>query len=351
MSGNDGGCIMANPDIAGIGVRVAIYAQNFIAPALAVLAFRDKKVDWKELSLVEAQSMSILLTACALLLSAVVQVATLGMSTYHALIVLNLAWMNNTNTFVYAILYRYQGVVPLLYFKNKLRTLPSRRKAIPLLIGSLHLSFVAGLGLWFWIKNGSGTFGLLVQCKPQLPIHASILGHSVLVTNKTLQQLSLALYGITVAPGVNVVIIVIIIWGSIDLLLRFLPTSQLFLPGYLWVVIIVGINVVDIIDTEIMIIQTRSSILVLQGVSQHLLQPGESQWTFGQTLALFLLILPLRDITGSLMGEQSQDTRVDAGILSGWSEALRGCFRPLLVSLRCRVDSTRNVPATPNTSP
>ncbi len=74
----DEGCIIANPDIAGIGVRLAIYGQNFIAPIFSLLAFWDRKVDWKELSLVEAQSKSILLTACALLLSAVVQAARSG---------------------------------------------------------------------------------------------------------------------------------------------------------------------------------------------------------------------------------------------------------------------------------
>ncbi|KAF9453416.1 hypothetical protein P691DRAFT_622005, partial [Macrolepiota fuliginosa MF-IS2] len=93
------------PDIAGIGVRVAMYAQNFLALILAVAALGDRYVSWKELNIIENQSMSILLTACALLLLVVVQAVTLGMSTYHTLIILNLAWMNNTNTFVYAILF------------------------------------------------------------------------------------------------------------------------------------------------------------------------------------------------------------------------------------------------------
>jgi hypothetical protein len=44
------------------------------------------------------------------------------------------------------------------------------------------------------------------------------------------------------------------------------------------------INIVFVIDTEL---------TIHRGVKQQ--QPGESQWTFGQTLALLLLSLPLRD--------------------------------------------------------
>lgn len=150
-------CIQANPDISDIGVRVAIYAQNFIALLLAIIALWDRHVSWKELLLIESQSMTILLTACALLLSAVVQAVIFGTSTYHTLIILNLAWMNNINTLLYAVLFRSQGLVKIPGFKLSFRPqtfnpLPRLRwKSLPLLIiGALHLSFLArGLGSGF----------------------------------------------------------------------------------------------------------------------------------------------------------------------------------------------------------
>jgi hypothetical protein len=59
----------------------------------------------QELESVEAQSTTILLTAFAILTSAMVEVQTVGLSNFHAAVVLDLSWMNNTNTFIYFLLY------------------------------------------------------------------------------------------------------------------------------------------------------------------------------------------------------------------------------------------------------
>jgi hypothetical protein len=98
-------CIPADPDISGIGVRVAIYVQNLLSfiPVIGVL--RDKEVSVNELESVESQSTTILITAFAILTSAMVETQTTGLSVFHANIILNLSWMNNTNTFIYFLLY------------------------------------------------------------------------------------------------------------------------------------------------------------------------------------------------------------------------------------------------------
>jgi hypothetical protein len=98
--------IPGNPDIAGIGVRGATYAQNILSflPAFYAL-MNDKKVDKTELDTVEKQSTTILITAFAILISLVVQALTFNLSAFHTSTVLNLSWMNNTNTFIYFVLY------------------------------------------------------------------------------------------------------------------------------------------------------------------------------------------------------------------------------------------------------
>ncbi|KAJ6467378.1 hypothetical protein C8R45DRAFT_477415 [Mycena sanguinolenta] len=98
-------CIPADPDISGIGVRVAIYAQNLLSFVPTFWALRDGNVSPYELESVEDQSTTILVTAFAILISAMVEARTVGLSSFHANIVLNLSWMNNTNTFIYFILY------------------------------------------------------------------------------------------------------------------------------------------------------------------------------------------------------------------------------------------------------
>ncbi|KAJ6564655.1 hypothetical protein B0H19DRAFT_942691 [Mycena capillaripes] len=97
-------CIPANPDISGIGVRVAIYAQNLFSFIPAVWALWDRHVSEYELESVGTQSTTILITAFAILISAIAEART-GLSNFHASIVLSLSWMNNTNTFIYFLLY------------------------------------------------------------------------------------------------------------------------------------------------------------------------------------------------------------------------------------------------------
>ncbi|KAJ7615760.1 hypothetical protein DFH06DRAFT_1062662, partial [Mycena polygramma] len=104
-------CIPADPDISGIGVRVAIYAQNLFSFVPAIWALWDGEVSDYELESVETQSTTILITAFAILISAMAQGRTRGLSdkagngNFHATIVLDLSWMNNTNTFIYFLLY------------------------------------------------------------------------------------------------------------------------------------------------------------------------------------------------------------------------------------------------------
>jgi hypothetical protein len=98
--------IPANSDIAGIGVRTATYAQNFLSfmPAFYALT-NDGKVDEKELQTTHDISITILVTAFSILISAIVQARSYGLSAFHASVILNLSWMNNTNTFIYFILW------------------------------------------------------------------------------------------------------------------------------------------------------------------------------------------------------------------------------------------------------
>ncbi|KAG6889871.1 hypothetical protein C0995_013845 [Termitomyces sp. Mi166 len=100
MSGSGGPfpCISSNPDISGIGVRVAVYIQNFLSFVPAIAALRDGKVTFTELDSLETQSTTILITVLAILISTVIQAhMDDGITNYHASIVLNLSWMNNTN--------------------------------------------------------------------------------------------------------------------------------------------------------------------------------------------------------------------------------------------------------------
>jgi hypothetical protein len=102
--------IPGNPDISGIGVRIAIYIQNLLCILSALWALWDGKVTAGELDYAEMQTTTNLILAFAILISSMVQASTLGISNYHANIVLMLSWMNNTNAFVYFILYVHHKI-------------------------------------------------------------------------------------------------------------------------------------------------------------------------------------------------------------------------------------------------
>lgn len=104
----------SNPDISGIGVRIAIYLQNLLCFIPAVWAIWDSEVTDYELESAETQSTTNLVLAFAILISCVIQGLTLGLTSYHTTIVLSLSWMNNTNAFIYFLLvhYKCQGFKP-----------------------------------------------------------------------------------------------------------------------------------------------------------------------------------------------------------------------------------------------
>ena len=103
-------CIPANPDISGIGVRIAIYAQNLLCFLPVILYLSDGKISLDDLAGIQDQSTGMLAIAFAILIAT----ASLAgghnptVSNYHAAIILDLSWMNNTSTWIWFILHVYQ---------------------------------------------------------------------------------------------------------------------------------------------------------------------------------------------------------------------------------------------------
>jgi len=93
--------ITPNPDISGIGVRIAIYIQAALTLVHAIVAGYDGKIDDFEVKSLVTVFLGILLPGCALLFSAIIQAKTFGLSAYHAMIVLLLGWINTTSAFTF----------------------------------------------------------------------------------------------------------------------------------------------------------------------------------------------------------------------------------------------------------
>jgi hypothetical protein len=119
-------CLTANPDVSGIGVRVAIYAQNLLCFAPVVADLWDGEVSADEIKGIADQSIGMLCIAFAILLTAMVEARTTTPASsnnringFDAAIVLNLSWMNNTSTFIWFLLYVHQQS------KSKIKRIPA----------------------------------------------------------------------------------------------------------------------------------------------------------------------------------------------------------------------------------
>jgi len=79
----------------------AIYIQAALSIVHAIVAGYDGKIDDIELESLIAVFLGILLPGCALLLSAIIQAKTFGLSAYHAMVVFFLSWINNTTALTF----------------------------------------------------------------------------------------------------------------------------------------------------------------------------------------------------------------------------------------------------------
>ncbi|KAH6893815.1 hypothetical protein BKA70DRAFT_816985 [Coprinopsis sp. MPI-PUGE-AT-0042] len=323
-------------------VRGAIYVQNLLSILAALWALWDGKVTAGELEYAEMQTTTNLILAFAILISSMVQASTLGISNYHANIVLMMSWMNNTNAFVYFILYVHHKIgLPeaeggvgvtwrdwVKHVKNNLsftlsgikgtdteagtessgETKSSDRqgakvlvKRYVLVLGSLHLTLMAALGVWLW--SDLERFGLGnrrpgdFETANALTLNkavVAILGQGVSLSSSTLRIASLVIYSLFLIPGLNLIAPMILFLAAYFGCRR-IPFTQRWevLPAYVGLGILLTLNLVFIVDIEL----TRDLNLCLQA-------EDEADWGFGQILAILLLLLPLRDLVEAILARR-----------------------------------------------
>ncbi|KAJ2916274.1 hypothetical protein MD484_g4152, partial [Candolleomyces efflorescens] len=286
-------CVEPNPDISGIGVRLAIYIQAFVNIACVILFSLDNYISPFEHKVLINASLNLFVSGCALLICTAVQGTTFGLSLHHALVVLNLNWIIGFSGLLYVLIFAYnfsKGQFGGRHFGPDDIKKPA---SVMLVVASMvHLCGVGAVGVWVWVK--SKTFGGQPECNPLTSLR--IFGKKFNALDPNLRKTSIAIYAIATIPAVNTIVLVLL--ASIVLLLlyvvylllkAFKPRqprwSGLVLVGMIALVIIIDISF--IVSTELMI-------------SRGCVREGEGQWTYGQTLALMALIIPIID-TGKMV--------------------------------------------------
>ncbi|KAJ3505835.1 hypothetical protein NMY22_g17439 [Coprinellus aureogranulatus] len=371
--------IPANPDVAGVGVRLSIYSQNILGFVPAIAALLDFRITTYEMESIEAQAMTNLILAFAILISCGVQALTLGLSSYHASIVLSMSWINNTNAFIYFVLYVHYkaklnegpGLTPVkpewrawrAHVVTQLRAFlhladgsgseasgeesaegskdrqvkKSSAKIlfgrIALFMGSLHLTLMAALGIWLWSNIQS--FGSSTSSCATNYLSITILGAHVPFTSNPLRVTSLVIYGLFLLPAFNLILpmtlfLGFVIWhhsrygtvapkSSISAMsnppplpsLRPLSSQRSFtkpiidvytacirssiFPVGVGLAFLFAVNIIFIADIELTLRQNKD----LQAA-------GETEWGFGQVLAVLLLVMPLRDLIEMILARRQR---------------------------------------------
>ncbi|KAG6895243.1 hypothetical protein C0992_002399 [Termitomyces sp. T32_za158] len=301
-------CFAADPDISGTGVRIAIYAQNLLSFVPALLALRDGKITRTELESLQTQSRTILITAFAILVSTIIKALQNDITNFDGTIILNLSWMNNTNLFIYLLLYvqhrvnlsteelreeveemvgvKIEKVGPIIRhrWKYEVRKICSN---LVVIVGSVHLSLMSAVGLWLWC-NPVG-FGTSKSCSLEAPIF--VFGLQVPLGSVGLKVWYIMLYGILLIPVLNLIIPAIFFEVILLFFHKFGRKDHLVnMTSALGILAI--INIVLLVDSEVTLrVNTK----------QGELGQGGNIWTFGQILALLLLLVPLCDLGESLL--------------------------------------------------
>jgi hypothetical protein len=186
----------------------------------------------------------------------------------------------------------YPSILMLLSLTDTTLLAPRKMAArifrkIVLSLGSLHLTLMAVIGIWFW--SSPARFGA-VQHDPINPkvlecTSMSLLGNPINLSSSPLRVMSLGIYAFFVVPGLNLLVPAALFLALHVVYYHFRPRDDAkpsAVPVYIGLIFLLAVNIVFMADIESTIFHHKLS--------------GESQWTFGQTLAVLLLVLPLRDV-------------------------------------------------------
>jgi hypothetical protein len=150
---------------------------------------------------------------------------------------------------------------------------------------------MAALGIWLWGRPRSFA---AADCNA---VSTIILGIDVPFWSTALRITSLAIYSLFLTPGLNLIFpaflfLMIFIVHRLccpiaDYGQNGVPPAPSIVPTITGMVILFALNIVFLTDTELTLHRHQLS--------------GESIWSFGQILAMLLLVVPTRDILNSTL--------------------------------------------------
>lgn len=246
-----------------------------------------------ELQLSAAQSAtSSLLTGMALIISAIIQQHTYGLSVFHALIVLNLCWI--------IVIGGYSPYHIVAVDNNEANEgFIEKSMNLMFVVFVLKLMLMGGFGVWV-IRDVLTFDSSPDACTSSTVLY--ILGHYPRVTSESFRRPMLALYSMLLVPVWNIIMPIILLFiVCIPMILpvfivtyidqasqswagRYQPV--VYTPGQRYVTAALSwslININIIVSTE-------------KTIQANVVDSEEQQWGLGQTFAVFVALIPIGGI-------------------------------------------------------
>lgn len=320
-------CLIANPDISGVGIRLAIYLEAFLNVACATIFCPDASISNFEHAILAASSRNLFLTGCALLICAFYQGSMQGLTVHHTLIILNLNWI----IYLSALLYVFIRACKLVFAFRRSRT-PRPRASLGeegtrhgsqslermtdaddlrsvwqfLFLPAAHLSALGFLGILLWTQVE--TFGNQPQCTPRTVL--TLFGSSYSVLDRTVRSGSMAVYWIVAIPVLNVaatgfaaftaVAVMAFVLCGVERIanMKFLSWNAFALYG--------GIVTISM---HLVLFIANNELMIARGVHTSLVGLGEEEWTFGQMLALVIFFVHAGELIKMLCFWKARESR------------------------------------------
>ncbi|TDL21608.1 hypothetical protein BD410DRAFT_285402 [Rickenella mellea] len=300
--------IPANPDVAGIGVRLSVYIQaaSTLIPATLKMMedqFREHTlpknrrtmfyktvVNWENILEVATPNISL---GIALFISSIIQAHIYGLAVYHALILLNLHLIIGFS------------VAPYFILSGNDKNNPDSIKGINPAYGALaflhtvHLCCAAGFGLWLF-----ATIPNFDHASPNCTATTTyfVLGKKVAIASIAFRDSWIAIYSILVIPYFNAAILLVVSYG-----LYVVAVIPLLIPAFIIGIIIGFVSwckpikrsstelVLPLATTFLVSLAPVALVVFLTEATVRINQVsnGENVWTFGQTIAILIAVLPL----------------------------------------------------------
>ncbi|KAK0501569.1 hypothetical protein EDD18DRAFT_1246822 [Armillaria luteobubalina] len=215
--------IPSNSDIAGIGVRVATYLQACLAlfMAFSSVVYRAMRItstmfegdiedDWSSImerravqfpsaltAAIKSVESALFVTSISVIIGAMIQArSSEGLSSYHALVVLNLAQINSYTAFLLFLCRIGVNDISATVFSRQVLKIALRNYVL----FAVHSCMMGAFGLWFWGNSNAFLRYASSNPGPCNPVAQYWIFTPVLSNNQALRIFFLIYYSVSAFP-------------------------------------------------------------------------------------------------------------------------------------------------------